>query len=238
MVTSVTLPSTISRIGQSAFYGCYALKTINIPSSVKTIGDQAFTECYSLTNVTIPSTDVSIGYLAFTYVPNVTYPGNPGYLSWGARSVNGYVEGDLVFNNDTKTKLRACSAAAEGEVIIPASVTEITTYNTYVPQGAFAYCKKLTSLVCKANVPPVVGVNAFSYVDRSQIPLYVPEESVEAYKAADEWKEFNPILPIDTQDVEQVSQQPTTKSQKLIKDGQVLILRGDNTYTLQGQEMK
>lgn len=237
-VTSVTIPNTVTSIGQSAFYECSSMKTINIPSSVKVIGDQAFTCCFSLTNVIIPTTDISIGYMAFTYVPNVTYPGNPGYLSWGARSVNGYVEGYLVYNDDTKTKLRVCSAAAEGEVVIPASVTELQTYNQYVPIGAFAYCGNITSLVCKAVVPPAVGANSFSYIDRPNIPLYVPAESVEAYQAADEWKEFNPILPIDTQDVEQVSQQPTAKSQKLIKDGQVLILRGDNTYTLQGQEMK
>ena len=38
--------------------------------------------------------------------------------------------------------------------------------------------------------------------------------------------------------IDQISQEPIANSQKLIKDGQILILRGDKTYTLQGQEVK
>ena len=38
--------------------------------------------------------------------------------------------------------------------------------------------------------------------------------------------------------IDHINQQPNANSQKLIKDGQILILRGEKTYTLTGQEMK
>lgn len=44
-VTSVTLPSTISKIGQYCFADCEQMKSVNIPSAVKTISDYTFSEC-------------------------------------------------------------------------------------------------------------------------------------------------------------------------------------------------
>ena len=237
-ITAITLPDGLDSIAESAFYWCFSLNSINLPTSLRTIGQQAFTGCFSLTSVAVPSTAISIGYLAFTYVPNVEYPGSPGYLSWGARSVNGYVEGHWVYADNTKTVLRACSAVAQGKVTIPSTVTELKTYNTSVSAGAFFYCTHITSLVCYAETPLKLGYNTFSGMDCANIPLYVPAQSVDAYKAADQWNAFNPILPIQNTALEQTSQEPGTTGQKLIKDGQILILRGDKTYTLQGQEVK
>ena len=237
-ITAITLPGGLDSIAESAFYWCLSLNSINIPATVRTIGQQAFTGCFSLTSVAIPSTAITIGYLAFTYVPNVEYPGSPGYLSWGARSVNGYVEGQWVYADNTKTVLRACSAVAQGEVTIPSTVTELKTYNTTVAAGVFYYCTHITSLVCHAETPLQLGYNTFSGMDCANIPLYVPTQSVDAYKAADQWKEFNPILPIQATALNQTNQELGTNGKKLIKDGQILIFRDGKTYTVTGQEVK
>ena len=45
-------------------------------------------------------------------------------------------------------------------------------------------------------MPPIMDSFVFEHVDCSAIPLYVPAESISAYKAADQWKDFNPIRPI------------------------------------------
>ena len=73
-------------------------------------------------------------------------------------------------------------------ITIPSSVN-------YIGDSAVAECITLTSIVCKALIPPALGENVFLNVNKS-IPLYVPEESVEIYRTTAQWKEFN-ILAVD-----------------------------------------
>ena len=60
-----TIPSSVTRIGDKAFYGCDGLASVTIPSGVTRIGDEAFLACFGLKSVTIPSSVTSIGDTAF-----------------------------------------------------------------------------------------------------------------------------------------------------------------------------
>ncbi|MDE7475090.1 MAG: leucine-rich repeat protein [Duncaniella sp.] len=62
---SVTIPSSVTTIGDIAFSGCYSLQSVDIPSSVTSIGKSAFNSCSSLESVTIPSSVTNIGETAF-----------------------------------------------------------------------------------------------------------------------------------------------------------------------------
>ena len=64
-VKSYVIPSSVTRIGDSAFYGCNSLSEIVIPSSVTSIGHHAFYGCRSLSEIVIPSSVTSIGDSAF-----------------------------------------------------------------------------------------------------------------------------------------------------------------------------
>ena len=64
-LTSLTIPSSVTSIGGSAFAGCSGLTSLTIPSSVTSIGDKAFHGCSGLTSLTIPSCVTSIGGGAF-----------------------------------------------------------------------------------------------------------------------------------------------------------------------------
>ena len=69
---------------------------------------------------------------------------------------------------------------------------------TYIGDKAFYNCSALTEMTVLATTPPTVeNVNAFSNVSRD-IPVYVPAESLAAYKAADGWKEFTNLQAIST----------------------------------------
>ena len=53
-ITKIILPEGFASIGGSAFYGAYALQSIEIPDSIESIGSFAFLECTKLTEIAIP----------------------------------------------------------------------------------------------------------------------------------------------------------------------------------------
>ena len=72
-LTSVTLPTTLVEIGVAAFRSCNALTSISLPASIRTIGMNAFNGCTALTTVTIPAsvTRITFGAGAFQGVTNL-----------------------------------------------------------------------------------------------------------------------------------------------------------------------
>jgi hypothetical protein len=85
-----------------------------------------------------------------------------------------------------------------------------------------------------ATTPQTIDSFVFYDVDRSTCVLNVLKESVDLYKAADAWKEFENIVGVDApQGVEKVLSDKV-KCSKLIKNGNVYILTDDKTYTITG----
>lgn len=69
---SITLPTSLTYIGNEAFSGCIGLTSINIPFLVTTIGANAFYNCTGLTSVSIPKSVTSMGAGAFYSCDNLT----------------------------------------------------------------------------------------------------------------------------------------------------------------------
>lgn len=59
---------------------------------------------------------------------------------------------------------------------------------TSIGSLAFNGCSKLTSVTCLATTPPTLGMDPFE--TRKEFPIYVPAESVDAYKAASGWNAY------------------------------------------------
>ena len=82
--------------------------------------------------------------------------------------------------NITSIELGAFQQSGITEIVIPKSVT-------LIDNAVFAYCENLTSVTIKATTPPTLGhINAFE----NNATIYVPAESLEAYKTADVWKDL------------------------------------------------
>ncbi len=71
-LTSVTIGNSVTSIGYYAFQGCTGLTTVTIPNSVTSIGNYAFYGCTGLTSVTIGNSVTSIGNYAFLVCRGLT----------------------------------------------------------------------------------------------------------------------------------------------------------------------
>lgn len=70
-LTSMTLPNSVTKIGESAFERCYNVKTITLSANVTEIGAKAFYYCQSMTDITIPDKVTTIGNSAFSDCRNL-----------------------------------------------------------------------------------------------------------------------------------------------------------------------
>ena len=165
-LTQVIFGSQVNSIGNYSFGWCSSLSSLTIPSSVISIGTNSFLGCSSLF-LNIPSTIISIGENAFSLLPNVAYSGTATGTPWGARCINGYVEGYFVYNNETKDSLLACSSAIEGNINILEGVNYIGNY-------AFRDCP-----ITSASIPTsVITIGDYAFYGSSITSCVIPESIV------------------------------------------------------------
>lgn len=143
--SSITLPDTVTSIGNGAFMWCGQLKEVNIPQGVTKIEGYAFFGCESLPSITIPDSVTSIGYYAFAHcnaLTEVVIPDSVTTISYNVFS--------------------GCESLTS--IVVPASVTEIR-------EEAFYECPKLTLTVAPNsyaaqyakdnNIPYIYADNAW-----------------------------------------------------------------------------
>ena len=130
-------------------------------TSISYIGIYAFFNCSWLWKITIPANVKEIQDDAFHGCKNLQIITIPN----GVTSIGNYAFKD-------------CNALTS--ITIPNSVTYIGNY-------AFKNCNALTSIYCKSTTPPTLGK---SFLSNNNCKIYVPTESVDAYKTADGWKDY------------------------------------------------
>ena len=153
---SVTIPNSVTSIGNDAFYRCESLQSVTIPDSVTSIND-AFSWCSSLQSIIIPDSVTSIDDRAFsgckslqsiTIPDSVTSIGN--YAFWNCESLRSVIIPDSVTSIGNYA-FSGCKSLQS--VTIPDSVTSIS-------DEAFSGCESLQSVTIPNSVT-IIGNNAF-----------------------------------------------------------------------------
>ena len=177
VLTSLTLPSSVTSIGYEAFYGCSGLTSLTLPSSVTSIGEYAFRGCSGLTSLTIPSSVTSIGSDAFLDCSGLTSLTIPSSVTWIRGSVFSGCSGltSLTIPSSVTSigseAFYGCSGLTS--LTIPSSVTSIGS-------DAFYGCSGLTSLTIPSSVTSI-GSDAFYGCSGLTNLYYIIDEKFETY---------------------------------------------------------
>ena len=144
----LNIPSSVTTIGDYAFYYCERLKSVTTPNSVKTIGQWAFAYCTGLTSVTIPYSVTTIGDNVFYYcerLKSVTIP------------------------NSVKTIGQWAFAYCTGltSVTIPYSVTTIGN-------SAFLACSNLTDIIVDSENSSYCSIDGILYDKEASVLINCP----------------------------------------------------------------
>ena len=179
-LTSIDFSNNLEYIGKWAFAACFSLPSVTIPESVKCIDFLAFQWCNALTKVVVNSNEV------------VARDNDQFYTltSCFGKQVEEYVLGEDV-------KKIAYIAFAESD-----KLTSVTISNnlTCIDDSAFHMCTSLTDVYCYAEQVPETGKDVFLSSNYTNATLHVPAASVEAYKNAEQWKDFEEIVALSAMD--------------------------------------
>ena len=252
-LTSVTIPNGVTQIGTGAFGGCSDLTSLTIPNSVTSIAGNVISSCPNITSIIVESgnaeydsrencnaiistrTNVLLSGCKNTVIPNsVTKIGR--YAFSGSIDLSSITIPDNVTIID-QNAFSGCSSLTS--ITIPKNVTGIGWM-------AFTGCEGLTTVTCEAITPPetIVGISdpsnasIFWELDVSSIPLYVPAQSIEAYKGSQSWRDFKIIKAVEIEEaLPEILTDENAPDGKFMIDGILYIRKAGHVYDINGQEM-
>lgn len=179
---NVTIPVTViyngvqypvKGIAAGAFKGCTGLTSIAFADGeLNYLGTEAFAGCTGLKSITLPSSVNFVSGVVFgdcSSLESCMLSNNMDKLSW------------QTFHNCASLK----------SITIPAGITTIEW-------ATFDGCTNLNTITNLATTPQTVNWSEFTGVSVASIRLMVPQGSLDAYKAANIWKEFSVIEEIST----------------------------------------
>ena len=240
------IPEGIKQIAGGAFYGCSSLTSITIPNSVTSIGEAAFSGCYFAKDHFINNSsldaeannywgakvvDLEIDGLL---IRNDTVIDCRPYVTTAVIPNSVTSIGDLAFGDcrslTSITIPNSVTSIGDEAFAFCSSLTSITIPNSVTSIGNYAFerCSSLDTVTCLAMTPPALGEKVFYGCDYPT--LYVPCEALPDYQAHEQWGQFITIECISSEEAE--------TEEVVIESGTTTIVitwpteEGADTYTI------
>ena len=192
----ISLPEGLKVIGFNRNFGGShnTIKAINIPKTVEYIGAMKYVVPGA--TMTLPGTIKVVSAAAGIEAEKLIIEDGVQYIG------THLAEKKLIRCNNTELTIPGSvqfgSRAIETPKLESIKITK-SKIDGATPYLGSGFCWNTTSvkkITCEYDVPPETSGSAFEDYMYDRATLYVPEEAIEAYKAAPEWKEFKKILPI------------------------------------------
>jgi hypothetical protein len=167
-ITSVSIPNTVTSIGEYAFDDCIGLTSITIPNSVTDMGDGVFYGCSGLTSITLSTSITEINAYTFSGCKNLTSINLPNSLT-----------------NVGTSAFESCEVLTS--VSFPNSVTSLGDYMFYgcfglesvdlpdslenIAEGLFYSCSSMTSIEIPSTVTSIAYLAFFDCVSLTSITI-------------------------------------------------------------------
>lgn len=215
-----TLGTGLKTIEYVTFDDCSSLASITIPANITKIGNYVFDGCSSLADVYINDreTELSLGSngsspmfsdcpLKTVYIGgNITYSTSSSY-GYSPFYRNTSLEKVIITDKETEisenefygcTGLKYITMGDGIEKIGDWAFSGCSSLDFFrvgssvktIGKEAFSDCTAMTKLITTAPVPPTCGSQALDDINKWTCELLVTKESIELYKAAEQWKEF------------------------------------------------
>ena len=263
----LVLPEGLQKIGSGNFNGCH-LTTLTLPSTLKEIGSCSFQDCRFSSIISKAQDAPKLYYEenkpdleVFLNVSRSTPVGVPDKSKYMNRNIWKEFQDAIYAKNDhqpttlatnevnvTTTNNSATVSYPVADGGSSASITlasqgtgeEYIYYNTDIPVDEANMPRRAVHLTTREN--DMDSFAGYSFTIQSLEANTTYDYTVTIYNSTEEvLAEYTgsfTTLEDEATAIDQISNDPTQLPNKLLRNGQILILRGDHTYTVTGQELR
>lgn len=168
-ITSISIPSSVKKLGYAAFSYCSNLHTLTIPNSVTTLRERLFMGS-GISSLTIPNSVISIEASAFSGCKNLTNISIPNTVtSIGSLLFEGSSITSPIYNDHT---FIALPTSFSGSYSVPNGISTIAG-------GAFYNCKNLTEVIFPESIHKICSGACMSCTSISSVTIPVNVDTIE-----------------------------------------------------------
>ena len=199
----IAIPATVESVGNNVFYDCSSLARVDIEDRQSEL-NLGYNSDYSSSDQKPLFSDCPLdsvyigGNISYAAGSNSGY--SPFYRNTSLRAVKITDQETEISENEFYgcTGLTTVELGDGIESIGDYAFSGCSALNSFsfghsvatIGEEAFSDCTAMTRLQSRAEVPPVCGNQALDDINKWTCELFVPAKSLDAYKAAEQWKEF------------------------------------------------